>query len=91
MVSLAINCAGMREQVLGETVNIHVNSIAAQQPHVATADVVRKALIEIERQTRHVFSDYSYRKIKALEHNILYVTEMPKWISPSYESPIVCK
>ena len=60
VVSLAINCAGMREQVLDETVNIHVTSIAAQQPHVAAADAVSKALIEIEHQTRHVFPDYSY-------------------------------
>jgi hypothetical protein len=33
-------------KVLGETVNIHVNSIVAQQPHVAAADVVRKALVD---------------------------------------------
>ena len=81
IVSLSINAAGMREQTLGDTVIIHVNSFAALQPHVAASDAVRKALIEIEAQTRHVIPDYSYFKIKALEHNNMAVTEMPKQIS----------
>ena len=90
IVSLSINIAGMREQTLGDTVIIHVNSFAVILSHVAASDAVRKALIEIEVQTRHVFPDYSYFKIKALEHNNMAVTEMPKRISPSYTSSIVC-
>ena len=67
MVSLAINFTGMREQTRGETIIIHVNSIVAQQSHVAACDAVRKALIQIEGQTRHVLPDYSYFKIKVLQ------------------------
>ena len=80
IVSLSINDVGMREQRRGETVIIHVNSFTTMQPHVAASDAVRKTLIEIEAQTRHVISDYSYWKIKALQHNNLPVTEMPKRI-----------
>ncbi|WP_154646691.1 hypothetical protein [Bifidobacterium breve] len=88
-VSLSINAAGMREEIRGETVIIHVNSSIMPHPRVAAADAVRKCLIQIEAETRHAFPDYSYFKIKAFQQN-LPVTEMPKRISPSYESPIVC-
>jgi hypothetical protein len=90
VVSLAINTAGLREQRTGETVMIHVNSITAQQPHVAACDAVRKALIQIEGETQHVIPDYSYWKIKAYQNGIPDVTQMPKQISPTYQSPIVC-
>ena len=48
IVFLSINYAGTREQILGENVVIHVNSISAQQPHVVACDAVTKALIQIE-------------------------------------------
>jgi hypothetical protein len=79
----------MREHRHGDTIVIHVNSSIVVLPHIAAVDAVRKALIQIEAQTRHVSPDYSYFKIKALEHNNLLVTEMPKRISLSYELPIV--
>ena len=89
VVSLSINSAGTREQIRGETVVIHVDSISAQQPHVAACDAVRKALIQIENQTNHVIPDYSYFKIKAFQNGEVDVTQMPKQISPAYESNIV--
>ncbi|WP_154646689.1 hypothetical protein [Bifidobacterium breve] len=67
IVSLTINAAGMREQVLGDRIIIHVNSAAHVQARVAAADAVRKALFQIERETRHVYPGYSYFKIKALQ------------------------
>jgi hypothetical protein len=90
IVSLSTNVAGMREQRRGDTIVIYVYSSTVMLPRIVAANVVRKALIQIEPQTRHVFLDYSYFKIKALQHNKLPVTEMPKWISPSYELLIVC-
>ena len=89
VVSLSINTAGIREQRLGQTIIIHVNSTAAQQPHVAACSVVRQALIQIERQINHVFPHYSYFKIKEFKCNKPDVTQMPKRISPAYQLPIV--
>jgi hypothetical protein len=89
IISLSINVAGMREQRRGDTIVIHANSSIALLPCIATVDAMRKALIQIEAQTRHVFLDYSYFKITALQHN-LPVIEMPKRIPPSYQSSIVC-
>jgi hypothetical protein len=83
IVSLSTNAAGIREQRCGDTIVIHVNFSTAVVPHIAAADVVTKALIQIDAQTRHVFLDYSYVKIKALQHNNLPITEMPllKWLN----------
>jgi hypothetical protein len=69
IVSLSTNAAGIREQRCGDTIVIHVNFSTAVVPHIAAADVVTKALIQIDAQTRHVFLDYSCVKIKALQHN----------------------
>jgi hypothetical protein len=55
IVSLSINDAGMREQWHGDTIVIHVNSSTAVLPRIAVADAVRKALIQIEAETKHVF------------------------------------
>jgi glycerol-3-phosphate O-acyltransferase len=76
----------MREQRRGDTIVIHVNSSTVVLPRIVAADAVRHALIQTEAETRYVFVDYSYFKIKALQHN-LPITEMPKRISPSYQSP----
>jgi hypothetical protein len=59
----------MQKQVLGDKIIIHVNSDANVQPRVAATDSVRKTLIQIEGATRHVYPDYSYFKIKALQHS----------------------
>ena len=90
IISLAIDSAGMREQITGERVIVHVNSIIAEQSHVAACDAVRKALAQIERQTNHIFPDYSYWKIIAFENDVQDVRQMPKSIAPVYQSPIVC-
>jgi hypothetical protein len=89
IVSLSINVASMWEQRRGDTIVIDINSSTVVLPCIAAADAARKALIQIEAETRHVFPDYNSFKIKALQHN-LPVTEIPKRTSPSYQSPIVC-
>jgi hypothetical protein len=48
IVSLSVNVAGMREQISGDTIVIHVNYSTVVLSHVVTADAVRKALIQIE-------------------------------------------
>jgi hypothetical protein len=75
---------GMREQQRGDTIVIHVNSSTVVLPRITTTDAVWNALIQIEAEIRHAFLDYSYFKIKVLQHN-LPITEMPKQISPSYQ------
>ena len=57
--------------------------------HHNACDAVRKALVQIENHTNHVILDYSYFKIKAFQNSEVDVTQMPKQISPSYESNIV--
>jgi hypothetical protein len=59
IVSLSINASVMREKNCDDTIVIHVNSSSAVLPHIVVADVVRKSLIQIEAQTRHVFPNYS--------------------------------
>jgi hypothetical protein len=59
IVSLSINALVMREKNCDDTIVIHVNSSSAVLPHIVVADVVRKSLIQIEAQTRHVFPNYS--------------------------------
>ena len=86
MISISIQQNATRDPNPGDMVIIHVHSGAWQQDHVASCDAVRQALAQIESQTGHVFPDYSYFKLKALETGEPDVTQMPKRISPSYES-----
>jgi hypothetical protein len=53
--------------------------------HIFAAEVVRLALTQLERETRHIFPDYHYFKLKALDYNKLDVTQIPKRVYPQYE------
>jgi len=88
-VSLAIEARALRDPRRGENFIFHVQSGPFTQEFVAARDAVRKALLQVENHTRHYFPDYSFFKLKALEMNEPDVTQMPKRISPAYESVYV--
>ena len=90
MISVSLEEGGFRDPERGERVVIHVNSRPREQAYVAAAEAVREALQQLESETRHIFPDYNYLKWKALEENDRPdVTQMPKRVSPAYESEFV--
>ena len=52
-------------------------------------DAVRQAVTQLEIQTGHMFPDYHYFKLKALEVGEPDVRMMPKRIAPQYASETV--
>jgi len=88
-VSLSIEASALRDPNPSENVIFHVHSGPYHQEFVAARDAVRKALVQVQSHTRHYFPDYSFFKLKALEMNETDVTQMPKRISPAYESEYV--
>ena len=89
VVSLAVEDRALRDPNPSQTVVLHVQSGPFQQEFVAARDAVRKALVQLQLHTGHIFSDYSFFKLRALEQNEPDVRQMPKRISPAYESPYV--
>ena len=63
---------------------IHGNSKAYQQAHVAAVDAVRQVVTQLESETEHVFPDYHYFKLKALDENEPDFKLMPKRIAPNF-------
>lgn len=90
VISVSLEEGGIRDPDRGERVVIHVNSRPWEQAYVAAAEAVREALQQLESQTGHIFPDYKYFKWKALaENDQPDVTQMPKRVSPAYESEFV--
>jgi len=80
---------GLYDETRDTNVIIHVNSRPYPFPRVAANDVVRQVATRLEAETRHVFLDYHYFKLKALEVGEPDVRMMPKRIAPQYASETV--
>lgn len=90
VISLAIEEGPLSSRNRGDRVMVHVRSKSFNQEYVAARQAVRMALREIEHYTRHMFPDYHYFKLKALEANEPDVRHMPKRISPQFAYLMVC-